>query len=78
MLAQVRRDPQEEVPAARCRRCGGEVYRGETLFYWEGRGVCPDCFRWSVERLLDTSPVLLARDLGVDTLCLTGERGQGG
>ena len=78
MLSYVVRDPQGEVPAARCRRCGGEVYRGETLYVWEGRPICPDCFRLTVERLLDISPVLLAQDLGVDTLPLTGERGARG
>lgn len=74
MLSYGVRDRQEEVPAALCRRCGGEVYRGELLYYWEGRPICPDCFRLAVQRLLDTSPALLAQDLGVDTRRLTGER----
>ena len=66
------RDPQEEVPAAFCRRCRGEVYRGETLYFWEGQPICPDCFRLVVQRLLDTSPLLLAQDLGVHTCRLAG------
>lgn len=77
MLSDAMRDRQEEVPAALCRRCGGEVYRGELLYYWEGRPICPDCFRLAVQRLLDTSPALLARDLGVDTCRLTGAREEG-
>ena len=74
MLSYGVRDRQEEVPGALCRRCGGEVYRGELLDYWEGRPICPDCSRLAVQRLLDTSPALLAQDLGVDTRRLTGER----
>ena len=65
-------DPQQEAPAAFCRRCRGEVYRGETLYFWEGRPICPDCFRLEVQRLLDTSPLLLAQDLGVGTCRLAG------
>ena len=61
------RDPQSEPPAALCQGCLGEIYREESSFFWEGRWLCPDCFRAAVLRLLDTSPLLLAQDLGVDT-----------
>lgn len=60
------RDPQAQPPAAVCRRCLGEIYREECSFLWEGRWLCPDCFRAAVLGLLDTSPTLLAQDLGVE------------
>lgn len=60
------RDVQEEAPAALCERCGGEVWRGERRFQWEGKWLCPDCFRFAVERMLRNYPESLAYELGLE------------
>ena len=44
----------------------GEIYPGETVYRWEGKAVCPDCFKWAVRALLETSPGRLADELGVE------------
>lgn len=28
----------------RCDRCGGDIYKGETLWHFHGETVCRDCF----------------------------------
>lgn len=38
------RDIQDPAPAE-YGDCGHEVYRGESLLEWEGRMLCPDCWR---------------------------------
>lgn len=58
------RDGQEEAPAAECGRCGGGVYAGEYLVRWEGRALCPDCFRAKLLRWLRDSPAQVAERLG--------------
>ncbi len=60
------RDAQQERPAAWCGECLGEIYPGETVYRWEGKAVCPDCFKWAVRALLETSPGRLADELGVE------------
>ena len=60
------RDAQDETPAAYCHRCGGEVWREEYRVRWDGRWICPDCFRAEVERMLDEEPKQLALDLNAD------------
>ncbi len=37
------RDKQCDEPAAYCCLCGGEVYREDTLYVWEGRHICSAC-----------------------------------
>lgn len=54
------RDSQDTMPAARCGRCGGEVYKNETMFLSEGKWLCPDCFRAEIESILRNSPARLA------------------
>ena len=70
-------DAQQALPGAYCPRCGGEIYPGEQVYRWEGRELCPDCFRAVVEGLLDLSPLLLAQDLGVEVRRI-GRRREGG
>ena len=60
-------DGQECVPAGVCMRCAGEIYPGETVFAWEGRRVCVDCFRAKVSALLKEAPKEVAQMLGVET-----------
>lgn len=36
-------DSREEVPAAWCRYCRGEIYPGETYYRVDGKAVCTDC-----------------------------------
>lgn len=68
-------DPQAVPPAGTCQRCRGEIYPGERVYRWEGRGLCPDCFKAVVSALLEASPALVAADLGVESRVLPGRRG---
>ena len=43
--------------------CGHEVYRGEFLAEWEGRMLCPDCWRAAVERALRDDPLQVAAEM---------------
>ena len=58
------RDVQQEEPVCRCEHCQGEVYREETLYEWQGRWVCVDCFQGEMSRWLTLSPEQAARSLG--------------
>ena len=60
------RDAQQEAPAGYCEKCEGEVWRGESRFLWEGKWLCPDCFRSAVTNMLDQAPWQLAMELGLD------------
>ena len=60
------RDAQDETPAAYCHRCGGEVWWEEYRVRWNGKWICPDCFRAEVERMLDEEPKQLADALQLD------------
>lgn len=57
------RDVQLDPPAAICERCRQEVYPGEARYHWEGRWICPDCFREALEAA-DLST--LALELGLE------------
>lgn len=57
------RDSQEETPVCYCDRCGGEVYREEMLFEWDGKRICTDCFKEKVRLWLELSPQQVARAL---------------
>ena len=54
------RDSQGAAPAARCGRCGGEVYKNERMFRSDGKWLCIDCFRAEIESMLRSNPVFLA------------------
>lgn len=60
-------DAQTFSPACLCRRCGGELYPGETAYLWDGRQMCIDCFRWSVTAWLNEAAPEAAQALGVET-----------
>lgn len=66
MMPDILRDAQDETPAAYCHRCGGEVWQEEYRVRWNGRWICPDCFRAEVERMLDEEPEALADALRLD------------
>ena len=42
-------DSQTAPAAAYCDKCRQEVYHGEARYLWEGRWLCPDCFRAVLE-----------------------------
>lgn len=42
-------DSQTAPVAAYCDKCRQEVYHGEARYLWEGRWLCPDCFRAALE-----------------------------
>ena len=59
------RDEQDAKVVCWCRRCGGEVYEEETLYVWDGKRVCPDCFKECVKDWLDKSSNEVADALGI-------------
>lgn len=61
------RDDQKALPVCLCSRCRGEVYPGESTFFWEGRWVCSDCFRVGVTVWLEEAAQETAQALGVET-----------
>lgn len=62
------RDPQDADPVDLCgsRRCRGEIYPGETMYLYEDRWLCPDCFKAEIEKLLSRDERTLALALGLD------------
>lgn len=63
-------DGQECVPVCLCRRCGGEMYSGETAYLWENRQICADCFQGAVTAWLREAAWEAALALGVETWAL--------
>ena len=57
------RDSQDESPASLCEECFGEVWSGETLFRWNGKRICEDCFKHKVRSWLELSPRQIANAL---------------
>ena len=62
------RDEQDARVVCWCRRCSGEVYEEETLYVWEGKRICEDCFKETVSAWVDKSPREVANVLLVDTI----------
>lgn len=60
------RDSQDEVPAANCEKCGGEVYSGGVRFYWNGKYICLECFQCAVRAVLRESPEQVAHEMGLE------------
>ena len=56
------RDEKEERPAC-IAHCDHEVYRGEFIAEWEGRMLCPDCWKAAVAAALDKYPLQLALEM---------------
>ena len=61
------RDIQQDSPACYCKRCGGEVYSGETLYTWEDKRICSDCFEAAVTAWLKEAPGEVAMALDIET-----------
>lgn len=59
-------DRQDRPTAAACARCRGEIYPGETAYLYEGRWLCPDCFKAEIEKILRQDPRTLALALGLE------------
>jgi len=60
------RDVQQDPPSGYCEKCRGEIYQGETLYHWDGKRICPDCFDSAVTLWLHTDPKGLAYALGAE------------
>ena len=56
------RDAQEEAPAAHG-DCGHEIYSGEFLAEWEGKMLCPDCWKKAVMAELREAPLQIALEM---------------
>ena len=39
---------------------------GEARFQWEGRWLCPDCFRAAVNKALNDCPEQVAQEMGLE------------
>lgn len=71
-LSQPLADRQCVPPLCLCTRCGGELYPGEQGYLWNGRQICPDCFKTVVTVWLEESACEVAAALGVETRHLQG------
>lgn len=60
------RDIQQDEPACYCKRCGGEVFSGETVFTWQDKKVCSDCFKAVVTAWLEEAPNEVAVALDIE------------
>ena len=58
------RDVQQDEPVCSCEYCGGEIYREETVFEWQGKWVCVDCFQSELSAWLRHDPEQAAQELG--------------
>ena len=58
-------DSQTAHAAAYCDKCRQEVYHGEARYLWEGRWLCPDCFRAALESA-DLGQIALEMGLEVE------------
>ena len=61
------RDAQQDEPVCHCKRCGGEVYSGETVYTWENKKICSDCFNAVVTAWLEEAPEGIAAALQIET-----------
>lgn len=60
-------DSQQENPVMHCKKCGGEIYSGETVFNWNNEGfICLECFKAAVNKILDLDPQLVSTEMGVE------------
>lgn len=59
-------DRQQDNPVSECEKCRQEVYHGEARFQWEGRWLCPDCFRAAVNKALSDCPEQVALEMGLE------------
>ncbi len=62
------RDSQQANVVCWCRRCNGEVYEDETLYIWEGKRICVDCFKAKITSWMEEAPGEVAAALDIDTV----------
>lgn len=60
------RDPQCESPVSYCENCWGEVFSHETMVFYNGRWLCPDCFQAAIEKMLRENVPALADAMQLD------------
>lgn len=60
------RDIQQDTPACYCKHCSGEVYPGETVYKWQDKEICPDCFKSVVTAWLEEAPREVAAAMGIE------------
>jgi len=60
------RDVQRNGPVCQCQMCLGEVYREETMYEWEGKLICSDCFQDVIWVFVKAHPEELASELGIE------------
>lgn len=60
------RDVNMEKPVSECEKCGGEIYSGGIRFFWGGKFLCTDCFRYSVRKILWDNPEQVAQEMGLE------------
>lgn len=58
-------EPDDEPPTCYCKRCGGEIYKYESLFYEDGEPMHAECFEEYVKELLKNSPDQIAELFGL-------------
>ena len=61
-MVQINHDLQQELPVA-YGDCGHEIYRDEFLAEWEGKKLCPDCWKDAVAQALRDNPVQIALEM---------------
>lgn len=77
MVSPLPRDLQWDAPAARCARCGGEAYREDTLYLWEGVLICEECLedKWSALTTGEKAELLGACPVSARSLAGGGKEG---
>ncbi|SCJ03787.1 Uncharacterised protein [uncultured Flavonifractor sp.] len=60
------RDVNVEEIVSECEKCQGEIYTGGLRFFWAGRWICPNCFRYAVRKVLWENPEEIALEMGVE------------
>lgn len=60
------RDPQQSPPAAHCDECGGELYCYDTVFHYDGKTMCRECFAERISTWVREYPYEIAAVLGVE------------
>ena len=62
------RDTQQDRVVCWCHRCCGEVYEYESMYIWEGKRICVDCFQSVVTAWVTEHPAEVASALDVTTI----------
>lgn len=46
--------------------CGHDLWKGDFMAEWEGKMLCPDCWKAAVSKMLKESPTQIAIEMGLD------------